>query len=75
MCEHCRAGAVARSASKYAAGAYVRSRAQTYSENPICQSYLGSNCVAMGSGVKDDWPMQQPIPTAAGPKTWMPETD
>jgi hypothetical protein len=28
---------------------------KTYSENPICQSYLGSNCVAMGAGVKDDW--------------------
>jgi len=28
---------------------------KTYSENPICNSYLGSNCVAMGSGVKDDW--------------------
>ena len=27
---------------------------KTYSENPICNSYLGSNCVAMGSGVKDD---------------------
>eukprot|EP00286_Rhodomonas_abbreviata_P024762 CAMPEP_0181302006 /NCGR_PEP_ID=MMETSP1101-20121128/7734_1 /TAXON_ID=46948 /ORGANISM="Rhodomonas abbreviata, Strain Caron Lab Isolate" /LENGTH=76 /DNA_ID=CAMNT_0023407363 /DNA_START=17 /DNA_END=247 /DNA_ORIENTATION=+ len=48
---------------------------KTYSENPICSSYLGSNCVAMGSGVTDDYPMQQAIPTMAGPRTYDPETD
>ena len=46
----------------------------SYSANPICQSYLGTNCVAMGSGSQGDWPMRQPIPTVAGPRTWNPET-
>ena len=28
---------------------------KSYGSNPVCQSYLGSNCVAMASGVTDDW--------------------